>query len=130
MYQCKAYNELDTRYSSGQLRVLAFKPNFDKFPVEEKTYAAEKGNLTLKCEPEGAPQPEFIWRKNGNRISSGGKYIIYDNGNLFIRQVTLSDNGKYTCEAANEYGKAESTGNNSQSRFGSILVNLRLLCHD
>jgi hypothetical protein len=48
MYQCRAYNELDTRYSSGQLRVLAFAPNFDKNPVEEKTYAAERGNLTLE----------------------------------------------------------------------------------
>jgi hypothetical protein len=43
MYQCKAYNELDTRYSSGQLRVLAFAPSFAKVPLEEKTYAAEKG---------------------------------------------------------------------------------------
>ena len=48
MYQCKAMNELDTRYSSGQLRVLAFPPSFDKYPLEPKTYAAEGGNLTLK----------------------------------------------------------------------------------
>ena len=56
MYQCKAYNELDTRYSSGQLRVLGFPPTFAKFPLEEKTFAAEKGNVTLRCRPEGAPQ--------------------------------------------------------------------------
>ena len=110
MYQCKAYNELDTRYSSGQLRVLAFAPTFAKYPLEEKTYAAEKGNITLRCRPEGAPQPQFTWRKDGNKIGSGGKYIIFDNGNLFIRQVTIGDTGTYTCEAANEYGKAESTG--------------------
>jgi len=110
MYQCKAYNELDTRYSSGQLRVLAFAPSFAKNPVEELTYAAEKGNVTLQCKPEGAPQPQFKWRKDGNLISSGGKYIIFDNGNLFIRQVNLADEGVYKCEATNEYGKAEANG--------------------
>ena len=110
MYQCRAYNELDSRYSSGQLRVLAFPPTFAKLPLEEKTFAAEGGNVTLRCNPEGAPQPKFTWRKDGNRLSSGGKLIIYDNGNLFIRQVNTGDSGTYTCEAANEYGKAESSG--------------------
>ena len=110
MYQCRAYNDLDSRYSSGQLRVLAFAPTFAKYPLEEKTYAAEGGNVTLKCQPEGAPQPKFTWRKNGNRVASGGKLTIYDNGNLFINQVNTADTGTYTCEAANEYGKAESSG--------------------
>ena len=55
-------------------------------------------------------QPKFTWRKDGNKIGSGGKYIIFDNGNLFLRQVNVADTGVYTCEAANEHGKAESTG--------------------
>eukprot|EP00095_Tigriopus_kingsejongensis_P002293 maker-scaffold400_size182785-snap-gene-0.21 protein:Tk02293 transcript:maker-scaffold400_size182785-snap-gene-0.21-mRNA-1 annotation:"PREDICTED: contactin-like" len=110
MYQCRAYNELDSRYSSGQLRVLAFAPTFAKVPLEPKTFAAEGGNVTLRCKPEGAPQPQFTWRKDGNRIASSGKYIIYDNGNIYINRVNVADTGTYTCEAANEYGKAESSG--------------------
>ena len=110
MYQCRAYNELDSRYSSGQLRVLSFAPTFAKFPLETKTYAAEGGNVTLRCNPEGAPHPKFTWRKDGNVVASGGKYIVYDNGNLFIRLVNAADTGTYTCEAANKYGKAESSG--------------------
>ena len=85
--QCRAYNELDSSYSSGQLRVLAFAPTFDKFPLEENTYAAETGNVTLRCRPEGAPQPKFTWRKNANRIASGGKYTVFDNGNLLINRL-------------------------------------------
>ncbi len=43
-------------------------------------------------------------------MASGGKHLVYDNGDLFIRQVNAADTGTYTCEAANEHGKAESTG--------------------
>ena len=101
MYQCKAYNELDTRYSSGQLRVLSFPPSFAKFPLEEKVYAAERGNITLRCRPEGAPTPKFNWRKDGNLIYSDGKYEIQKNGNLFISRLTVADSARYTCEAEN-----------------------------
>ena len=98
------------RYSSGELRVLAFAPTFAKYPLEEKTYAAEGGNVTILCKPEGAPHPEFKWRKNGQVIASGGKNIIYESGKLVIRQVNRADQGTYTCQASNEYGSAESRG--------------------
>ena len=55
MYQCMAYNDLDTRYSSGQLRVLGdtqhkdkWRPSFAKHPLEEKMFAAEQGNISIK----------------------------------------------------------------------------------
>lgn len=108
MYQCKAYNDLDTRYSSGQLRVLGFKPTFIKYPVEESIYAAEGGNLTIECKPEAAPLPTFKWYKNGDLIGSGGKYTIYKNGNLFIEQANREDEGQYRCVAENEYGTGDS----------------------
>ena len=78
MYQCVAYNELDTRYSSGQLRVLAFAPTFAKYPLEEKTFAAEGGNVTLKCNPEGAPVPEFVWLvfTISSYFLSSAKYLV------------------------------------------------------
>jgi len=54
-------NEIFINMVSGQLRVLAFAPTFAKYPLEEKTFAAEGGNVTLKCNPEGAPIPDFVW---------------------------------------------------------------------
>ena len=107
MFQCMAFNELDVRYSSGQLRVLElFAPTFEKYPLEKKTYAAIGGNVTLRCRPEGAPQPKFTWRKDGNVIGKGGKYIQTENGNLFISRINRDDGGSYTCEADNEMGKS------------------------
>ena len=66
MYQCMAYNDLDTRYSSGQLRVLGdtknnekWRPSFAKHPLEEKMFAAEGGNITIKYAYHLALTPNF-----------------------------------------------------------------------
>lgn len=110
MYQCRASNTLKTSYSSAQLRVLAFKPSFKKSPLEFETYAAEGGNVTIKCHPEAAPRPKFVWKKDGNIIGSGGHRRIFDNGNLYISPVSRDDEGLYICTASNELGIDESKG--------------------
>lgn len=50
-------------------------PSFKKRPLESETYAAEGGNVTIRCNPEAAPRPMFIWRKD-NRVL-GLLYICY-----------------------------------------------------
>ncbi|XP_057652877.1 contactin [Diorhabda carinulata] len=110
MYQCRASNTLKTSYSSAQLRVLVFKPSFKKNPLEFESYAAEGGNVTIKCNPEAAPRPKFIWKKDGNVIGSGGHRRIFENGNLYISPVSRDDEGIYICTASNELGIDESRG--------------------
>ncbi|KAK6620391.1 hypothetical protein RUM44_006792 [Polyplax serrata] len=110
MYQCRASNQLKTKYSSAQLRVLSFKPSFEKRPLETETYAAEGGNVTIVCNPEAAPRPKFVWKKNNNIIGSGGRRKILENGNLIISPVSRDDEGIYTCTATNNYGMDESQG--------------------
>lgn len=110
MYQCRASNTRKTRYSSAQLRVLAFKPSFKKRPLESEIYAADQGNVTIVCNPEAAPRPRFIWKKDGNVIGPGGHRRILDNGNLIISPVSRDDEGVYTCQATNELGMDESRG--------------------
>jgi len=110
MYQCRATNDLDTRYSSGQLKVLKLPPSFKKHPLNEKTYAAEQGNISLECKPEAAPKPNITWYFQGNRIGSGGKMIIFPSGSLFIKGLSQAESGQYDCEATNKYGTDKSTG--------------------
>ncbi|KAL0268356.1 UNVERIFIED_CONTAM: hypothetical protein PYX00_010329 [Menopon gallinae] len=111
MYQCRASNQLRTKYSSAQLRVLFFKPSFKKRPLEPVTYAGEGGNVTIMCNPEAAPKPKFVWKKDNNVIGSGGRRRILENGNLIINRVSRDDEGLYTCTASNRYGVDESYGN-------------------
>ncbi|KAL1110582.1 hypothetical protein AAG570_008110 [Ranatra chinensis] len=110
MYQCQAKNILKIKYSSAQLRVLSLKPNFKKRPLEPETYAGEGGNVTINCNPEAAPQPKFMWKKDNILIGSGGRRRILDNGNLVISPVSRDDEGIYTCNAQNMYGSDESKG--------------------
>lgn len=49
---------------------IALKPSFKKHPVESETYAADHGNVTIKCNPEAAPKPKFVWKKDGNVLGT------------------------------------------------------------
>ncbi|XP_033366000.1 contactin isoform X1 [Bombus vosnesenskii] len=110
MYQCRARNQLKTKYSSAQLRILSLKPSFKKRPMEPETYAAEKGNVTIFCNPEAAPRPKFVWKKDGNVIGSGGRRRILETGNLIISPVSRDDEGTYICTATNQYGSDDTRG--------------------
>ncbi|XP_065349505.1 contactin [Cloeon dipterum] len=110
MYQCQATNQLKTRFSSAQLRVLSLKPSFRKHPLEAETYAHEGGNVTIKCNPEAAPMPKFTWKKENNVLGSSGTRRILENGNLVITRVSREDAGVYTCIARNVHGSDESRG--------------------
>lgn len=110
MYQCKASNQIAERYSSGQLRILDIKPSFAKKPLESDIYAADGGNVTIACNPEAAPRPKYMWRKDGFTIGSGGRRIILPSGHLLINPVSLEDSGNFTCTAENRFGSDSSTG--------------------
>ena len=109
MYQCMASNDLESKYSSGQLKVLTLAPSFKKKPLDPKVFAAFSGNVTVACEPEAAPRPNITWYHNGNRIASGGKRRVFRNGNLFIEGLNSEDKGQYDCRASNKFGTAQST---------------------
>ena len=55
----------------------------------------------------GNPAPEVLWLHNGKEIQESEDFHFDRNGNqcsLFIQEVFPEDNGKYTCEAWNQYG--------------------------
>ncbi|XP_037953101.1 contactin-like [Teleopsis dalmanni] len=108
MYQCGATNQLKTAFSSAQLRVLSMKPSFKKHPLEAEIYAAYNGNTTIVCNPEAAPRPKFVWKKDGQVIGSGGHRRILPSGTLIISPTSRDDEGTYTCVASNQAGFDES----------------------
>jgi neurocan core protein len=56
-------------------------------------------NAVISCIVVGQPVPEISWRYKGRRLSLGGdRYSKVEDG-LLIRNVTLADDGEYTCRA-------------------------------
>ncbi|XP_014638505.1 PREDICTED: myosin light chain kinase, smooth muscle isoform X4 [Ceratotherium simum simum] len=74
-----------------------------------------KGGATAKFEGRvrGYPEPQVTWHRNGQPITSGGRFLL-DCGirgtfSLVIHAVREEDKGKYTCEATNGSGARQVT---------------------
>ncbi|KAK7092363.1 contactin-3-like [Littorina saxatilis] len=110
MYQCGATNFHGAEMSNAQLRVLSFVPTFAKFPLPQQVTGARGGNLSIVCNPEGAPFPIITWLKNGAAYTADGTRVTQlANGNLVFKDLSQSDTGSYTCKAENQFGDASST---------------------
>lgn len=75
---------------------------------------------TLSCVISGKPTPNVIWRKDGRQIYEGRRYkpSVKSDGTatLVISIADAEDDGEYTVEAINDYGKDRKA------------VNLTVLC--
>uniref|UniRef100_A0A8C4FCK8 Contactin 1 n=1 Tax=Dicentrarchus labrax TaxID=13489 RepID=A0A8C4FCK8_DICLA len=109
MYQCIAENRHGIIYANAELRVFACAPTFEHYPVK-RVLAAKNGRVVIECRPKAAPKPTFSWSKDTELISNSTRVFIWEDGSLEILNVTRADEGRYTCFAENDRGKANSTG--------------------
>lgn len=72
----------------------------------------EGKHAKLSCFVTGHPKPHITWRKDGMNISEGRRHVIYeDHAENFILKILYckqTDNGLYTCNAANMAGQTYS----------------------
>ncbi|KAJ8280498.1 hypothetical protein GJAV_G00055590 [Gymnothorax javanicus] len=70
-------------------------------------------SLFLHCLTDGSPRPNIYWTIPGglvlSRLQSTGRFQLFDNGTLVIREATLHDRGNYLCRAKNDMGEATLT---------------------
>ncbi|XP_060891776.1 contactin-1a [Labrus mixtus] len=109
MYQCIVENHHGVIYANAELRVFACAPTFKHNPVK-RVLAARNGRVVIQCRPKAAPKPSFYWSKDTELLHNSTRVFIWDDGSLEILNVTQADEGKYTCFAENDRGKANSTG--------------------
>ncbi|XP_068604975.1 obscurin [Brachionichthys hirsutus] len=72
----------------------------------------EGKHAKLSCFVTGHPKPHITWRKDGTNVGEGRRHVIYeDQAENFILKILYckqSDNGLYTCNAANMAGQTYS----------------------
>ncbi|XP_025061329.1 contactin-2 isoform X2 [Alligator sinensis] len=110
MYQCVAENKHGTVYASAELTVQAFAPDFRLSPVKRLIPAARGGEVIIPCQPKAAPKSIVLWTKGTELLINSSRVTITPDGTLILRNISKSDEGKYTCFAENFMGKANSTG--------------------
>uniref|UniRef100_A0A671RTN3 Contactin-1a-like n=1 Tax=Sinocyclocheilus anshuiensis TaxID=1608454 RepID=A0A671RTN3_9TELE len=110
MYQCIAENRHGTIYANAELRVFAGAPSFEWKPMKPKLLGAKNGRVVIDCKPRAAPQPTISWSKGTELLHNSSRIFIWPDGSLELLNVTKSDEGKYTCFAENDRGRANSSG--------------------
>ncbi|XP_061629743.1 contactin-1a isoform X1 [Phyllopteryx taeniolatus] len=109
MYQCIAENPHGVIFAIAELRVFDCAPTFEHNPIKH-VLAPRNGRVLIKCRPKAAPKPKVSWSKDTELLTNSSRMFIWEDGSLEILNVTRTDEGRYTCFAHNNLGKANSTG--------------------
>lgn len=93
-----------SKYKEGaEEEVLA--PQFQRRPnTREIEYVGKRARL--QCRVKGKPQPMLTWYRNDQLINVSQPRFRITRYALVIENVSISDNGQYSCFAQNQHGKA------------------------
>lgn len=61
--------------------------------------------MMLHCAAEGDPKPTIQWDRDSRMNNlNNSRFEVLGNGSLYIKEVYMSDEGKYGCTAGNSGG--------------------------
>ena len=61
--------------------------------------------MQFQCSVGGDPAPQVLWTKDDGKMPVGRADILEEDKSLIIKNVMLSDQGLYICQAHNSVGQ-------------------------
>ncbi|XP_072199268.1 hemicentin-1 isoform X3 [Excalfactoria chinensis] len=107
-YVCIASNVAGSAKKEYSLQVYIRPTILDGDSHPSKLVAAQGSELSLECKAQGIPEPAVTWMKDGRPLVSGEDIAILHDGHfLQLRNIQVSDTGRYVCVAANVAGLSD-----------------------
>ncbi|XP_064625301.1 tyrosine-protein phosphatase Lar-like isoform X2 [Lineus longissimus] len=105
-YTCVAISELGTTQYTTHIKVkdAGVRPVFTIIPQDQ--VVDEGGSLVLDCEAKGRPQPNVVWIKNNDQITTKGDS---SNGRSTLSLTNITEAANYTCVAGSPLGMVSVT---------------------
>ncbi|XP_036947749.1 matrix-remodeling-associated protein 5 isoform X1 [Acanthopagrus latus] len=118
-YLCVARNKMGDDYVLLRVNVLTRPAKIKQKQQQSSQEVVYGGDLKVDCVASGLPNPKISWAlPDGTMVNpvkqrhsvNGGRsrrYVVFDNGTLYLNDVGMPEEGDYTCYAENQLGKDE-----------------------
>uniref|UniRef100_A0A8C1VBT7 Ig-like domain-containing protein n=1 Tax=Cyprinus carpio TaxID=7962 RepID=A0A8C1VBT7_CYPCA len=116
-YLCVARNKMGDDYVLLKVNVMMKAAKIDHKSLSDHK-VSYGGELKVDCIASGLPNPEITWSLPDGTMVNGipqsdhnwvhtKRYVMFDNGTLYLNEVGMKEEGDYTCYAENRIGKDE-----------------------
>lgn len=107
IYRCEAMNTEGIVSVAARLTIDDIQTNPPRIITKPSDTEAFTGiTVQLPCEVESDGELVIEWRKDGTRIEEGGvRVAITIIGSLIIKNLMVSDTGRYECSVYNDFGR-------------------------
>ncbi|XP_047376657.1 hemicentin-1 isoform X4 [Sciurus carolinensis] len=108
LYTCVASNVAGTTKKEYSLQVY-IRPTITDSGIHPTDIIVTRGkSVSLECEVQGVPQPAVTWMKDGRPLAKGrGVEILHEGRILQLKNIHVSDTGRYVCVAVNVAGMTD-----------------------
>ncbi|XP_073073009.1 hemicentin-1 isoform X4 [Manis javanica] len=126
LYTCVASNVAGITKKDYNLQVY-IRPTISNSGSHPTEIIVTRGkSISLECESQGIPQPTVTWMKDGRPLAKGrGMEILGEGHILQLKNVHVSDTGRYVCVVVNVAGMTDRKYDLSVHTPPSIIGNLR-----